>query len=155
MYSFAPLQDVTEEDFHKHFNINVLGILLTTQAALPHLSEGASIINLGSSITSISPPNTVVYTATKGAVDSITAVLANELAPKKIRVNSINPGLVETEGTHSAGVMGSDFENHLVSKTPLGRFGKTADISKVALFLASEDAGWLTGEHILASGGLR
>jgi 3-oxoacyl-[acyl-carrier protein] reductase len=148
VYEFAPLEAITEESFHKQFNINVLGLLLTTQAAAKHLSEGGSVINIGSSITRLKPATSAVYTATKGAVDMITSVLSKELAPKKIRVNSLNPGLVETEGTHSTGVMG------LVSQTPLGRAGQPNDIAAVAIFLASEDSAWLTGEIVVASGGL-
>jgi 3-oxoacyl-[acyl-carrier protein] reductase len=154
VYEFAPLEAITEESFHKLFNLNVLGLLLTTQAAVKRIGEGGSIINIGSSITRLKPPATAVYTATKGAVDVITPVLAKELAPKKVRVNSINPGLVETEGTHTAGVMGTDMEKGFVSQTPLGRVGQPQDISAVAVFLASDDSGWLTGEIVVASGGL-
>jgi 3-oxoacyl-[acyl-carrier protein] reductase len=155
VYEFSPLETVTEEQFHKLFNINVLGLLLTTQAAAKHLGEGASIINISSSATTLTPPNSVIYTATKGAVDAITGVLARELGPKKIRVNAINPGIVETEGTHSGGFTGSDFEKALVAQTPLGRVGQPHDIASVAVFLASDDSAWLTGEQLLASGGLR
>ena len=121
---------------------------------MKHLREGASIINVGSNISRLTPATSAVYTATKGAVDAITRVLAKELGPKKIRVNSINPGLVETEGTQSGGVIGSDFEKELVSQTPLGRIGQPGDIASVAIFLASDDSGWLTGELLAASGGL-
>lgn len=155
VYEFSPIEDITEEQFHRIFNINVLGTILTTQAAVKHLGEGASIINIGSAVTSINPPNSAVYTGTKGAIDAITGVLANELGPKKIRVNSINPGIVETEGTHSAGFIGSDFEKHAVTQTPLGRVGQVGDIASVASFLASDDSKWLTGELITTSGGLR
>ena len=154
VYGFAPLEAITEDDFHRHFNINVLGLLLTTQAAVKHLREGASIINIGSNISRLTPATSAVYTATKSAVDAITRVSAKELGPKKIRVNSINPGLVETEGTQSGGVIGSDFEKELVSQTPLGRIGQPGDIASVAIFLASDDSGWLTGELLAASGGL-
>jgi len=154
VYEFAPIEGVTEESFHKHFNVNVLGLLLTTQAAVKHIGEGGSVINIGSSISRLKPAGTSVYTATKGAVDMITSVLAKELGPRKIRVNSINPGLVETEGTHSAGVLGSDFENGLVSQTPLGRLGQPADIAAVAVFLASDESAWITGELLPVSGGL-
>src|SRR5256884_3307929 len=136
VYEFAPLTDVTEESFHKLFNINVLGLLLTTQAAVKHLKEGASIINIGSGVSRITPPNSSVYTGTKGAVDAITGVLARELGPKKIRVNSINPGIVETEGTVSAGFIGSDFEKNLVTQVPFGRVGQVGDIASIASFLA-------------------
>ncbi len=154
VYEFAAIDAITEDSFHKLFNINVLGLLLTTQAAVKHIREGGSIINIGSSISSLTPPGTAVYTATKGAIDAVTSVLAKELGPKKVRVNSINPGIVETEGTHSAGFIGSDFEKGLVTQTPLGRAGQPADIASIAVFLASDDAAWLTGDHLHASGGL-
>ena len=155
VYEFAPISDVTEESFHRLFNVNVLGLLLTTQAAAKHLGEGASIINVGSGVSRITPPNSAVYTGTKAAIDGITGVLARELGPKRIRVNSINPGMVETEGTHSAGFIGSDFEKNLVARASLGRTGQPGDIASVAVFLASADSGWITGEQLLASGGLR
>ena len=141
--------------FNKIFNVNVLGLLLTTQAAVKHLGEGASIINIGSVVSSLTPPNSAVYTGTKGAVDAITGVLAKELGSKKIRVNSINPGMVETEGVHAAGFIGSDFEKGAVAQTPLGRIGQVDDIATVATFLASNDAKWITGELVRAGGGLR
>lgn len=155
VYEFAPIEAVTEEHFHRHFNINVLGLLLTTQAAAKHLGAGGSVINISSGVTRLTPPNSAVYSGTKGAVDAITGVLARELGPKKIRVNSINPGIVETEGTVSAGFIGSDFEKWAVSQAALGRTGRPQDIADVAVFLASNDSGWLTGEKLLASGGLR
>ena len=155
VYEFAPIEAVTEEKFHKMFNINVLGLLLTTQAALKHIGEGGSIINIGSVVSRVTPPASAIYTGTKGAVDAITGVLARELGPKKIRVNAINPGMIETEGAHSAGFLGSDFEKALITQTPLGRIGQPGDISSIATFLASDDSAWLTGEHILAGGGLR
>jgi 3-oxoacyl-[acyl-carrier protein] reductase len=155
VYEFGPIEAVTEDQFHKMFNINVLGLLITTQAALRHLGEGASIINIGSVASRITPPNSSVYTGTKGAVDAITGVLARELGPKKIRVNSLNPGMVETEGTHSGGVIGSDFQADTVAQTPLGRIGQPGDIASIAVFLASGESAWLTGEQILASGGNR
>jgi 3-oxoacyl-[acyl-carrier protein] reductase len=155
VYEFSPIEAITEEQFHKIFNINVLGVLLTTQAAMKHLGEGASIINIGSGVSSITPPNSAIYTGTKGALDAITGVLAKELGPKKIRVNSINPGIVQTEGTHSAGFVGSDFEKGLIAQTPLGRAGQVDDIASVATFLASQDSKWITGELIVAGGGLR
>lgn len=156
IYKFAPLEEITEEDFHAHFNLNVLGLILTTQEAVKHFGpEGGSIINIGSTITAMNPPTTTVYTATKGAVDSVTHVLSKELGPRKIRVNALNPGLVETEGTHTAGTVGGDFEAQLKSQTPLGRTGQPNDITPIAVFLASADSGWLTGETLLASGGLR
>ena len=155
VYEFAPLEALTETQFHKIFNLNVLGLLLTTQTAAKYLGEGGSIINIGSAVTRITPPTSVVYTATKGAVDAITGVLSRELGPKKIRVNSLNPGMVETEGVHSAGFIGSDFERDAVAQTPLGRIGQPADIGPIAVFLASDDSRWLTGEQLLASGGMR
>ncbi|MBC8749466.1 MULTISPECIES: glucose 1-dehydrogenase [Paraburkholderia] len=155
VYEFATIEEITEAHFHKHFDVNVLGLLLVTQAAVKHLGEGGSIVNVSSVATRITPPNTTVYTATKGAVDAITGVLAKELGPRKIRVNSVNPGMVETEGTHSAGVIGSDFETWVISTTPLGRIGQPDDIADVVAFLASDDARWLTGESLIASGGSR
>ncbi len=155
VYEFAPIEGITEEHFHKMFNINVLGLLLTTQAAAPHLGAGASIINIGSGASRITPPNSAVYSGTKGAVDAITGVLAKELGPKGIRVNSVNPGVVETEGTTTSNIIGSDFEKSLSSQTPLGRFAQPKDIATVVAFLASDKAGWLTGETIIAGGGLR
>ena len=155
VYEFAPLEAVTEDSFHRQFNINVLGLLLDTQAAAKHLGEGASIINIGSGVSRLTPPNSSVYTATKGAVDAVTGVLARELGPKKIRVNSINPGMVETEGTVSAGFIGSEFEKALIAQAPLGRTGRVGDIAPVAVFLASDDSAWLTGEQLLATGGIR
>ncbi len=156
IYKFAPLDQITEEQFHSQFGTNVLGLILATQEAAKHFDgSGGSVINIGSAITSQTPPNTAVYTATKGAVDVITRTLAKELGPRKIRVNSINPGVVETEGTHTAGFIGSDFQKSLEGQTPLGRIGQSDDIAPVAVFLASSDSGWLTGETILASGGLR
>ena len=139
VYEFSPIESVTEESFHRLFNINVLGVLLTTQAAVKHLGEGASIINIGSGVSRITPPNSSVYTGTKGALDAITGVLARELGPRKIRVNSINPGMVETEGTHTAGFIGSDFEKKIIAQVPLGRTGQVGDIASVAAFLASDD----------------
>ena len=155
VYEFAPIEDITEDQFHRVFNINVLGLLLVTQAAVKHLGEGASIINIGSGVSRITPPNSAVYTGTKGAVDAITGVLARELGPRKIRVNALNPGIVETEGTVSAGYIGSDFEKDFVAQTPLGRVGRPGDIASIAVFLASDDSGWLTGEQLLATGGQR
>ena len=155
IYKLGPITEFTEEQFHQHFNVNVLGLLFTTQSALQHLSEGGSIINIGSGVTSMFPPDSVIYTATKGAVDAITGVLANELGPRKIRVNSLNPGVVETEGTVAVGLIGSDFEKLAISQTPLGRIGRPDDIADVVVFLASDASRWLTGEHLLASGGFR
>jgi 3-oxoacyl-[acyl-carrier protein] reductase len=155
VYEFGAIAAVTPENFHRMFDTNVLGLLLATQAAVKHMSAGASIINIGSGISSLTPPNSAVYTATKGAVDAITGVLAKELGAKQIRVNSINPGMVETEGTHTAGFIGSDFEKGLVAQTPLGRIGQPEEIASVAAFLASENSAWVTGEKIVVGGGLQ
>lgn len=155
IYEFGPIEQITAEHFHKQFDTNVLGLLLTTQAAVKHLGEGASIINIGSIVSRITPPGSAVYTATKGAVDAITGSLSRELGPRKIRVNALNPGLVETEGTHTAGVIGSEIEAGYVALTPLGRSGQPNDIASIAAFLASDDSYWLTGEQLLAGGGLR
>ena len=156
IYHFEPLEAVTEDEFHREFNTNVLGTLLTTQEAVKHFGpEGGSVINIGSVVSGNPPPMSVVYTATKSAVDGITRVLAKELAPRKIRVNSINPGGVETEGVHRAGMIGSDLEKQIVAQTPLGRLGQPEDIAPVAVFLASARSGWLTGEILQASGGFR
>jgi 3-oxoacyl-[acyl-carrier protein] reductase len=156
VYEFAPLEEITEEQFHRLFNTNVLGLLLATKEAAKHFgAEGGSIINIGSTASQVTPPTSAVYTATKGAVDAVTHVLAKELGPKKIRVNSINPGMVETEGVHAIGMIGSDFQKTFEAQTPLGRIGQPEDIAPIAVFLASGDSGWLTGETLLASGGLR
>lgn len=155
VYAYAPIEAITEEAFHKQFNINVLGLLLTTQAAVKHLGEGGSIINVGSVVSRVTPPGSAIYTGTKGAVDAITGVLARELGPRKIRVNALNPGLVETEGTHRAGFLGSSIEARTVADTPLGRLGQPGDIAPIAVFLASDDSGWLTGQQLLAGGGRR
>lgn len=156
VYEFAALPEITEEQFHRQFNTNVLGLILATQEAVRLFgAEGGSIINIGSTVSSRTPPATTVYTATKGAVDAVTHVLAKELGPKKIRVNSINPGMVETEGVHTNGLFGSDFQTQLVAQTPLGRIAQPEDIAPIAVFLASAESGWLTGETLLASGGVR
>ncbi|MGB0122293.1 MAG: SDR family oxidoreductase, partial [Silvibacterium sp.] len=154
VYQFAPLEAVTEGDFHRLFNTNVLGLILATQEAAKHFGDkGGSVINIGSVVSRLTPPGSVVYAATKAAVDAVTGVLANELGSKKIRVNSINPGGVETEGFHAQGFAGSEFEKQMIAKTPLGRTGQPADIGPIAVFLASDDSGWLTGETLVASGG--
>jgi 3-oxoacyl-[acyl-carrier protein] reductase len=156
VYKFGGIEEITADDFHTQFNTNVLGLLLTTQGAVKNFNaDGGSIINISSVVTNIAPPVSAIYTATKGAVDAITHVLAKELGGKKIRVNSINPGMVETEGTHTAGFIGSDFANETVRNTPLGRLGQPDDIANVAVFLASEDSKWMTGEILIASGGVR
>jgi 3-oxoacyl-[acyl-carrier protein] reductase len=156
VYEFAPLEQVTEGQFHRMFDTNVLGLILATQEAAKHFgADGGSVINIGSVASSLTAPTTSVYTATKGAVDAVTRTLAKELGPRKIRVNSINPGVVETEGAHAAGVIGSDFQKGFEAQTPLGRIAQPSDIAPVAVFLASEDSAWVTGETLLAAGGLR
>jgi|BarGraIncu00222A_1022003.scaffolds.fasta_scaffold112751_2 3-oxoacyl-[acyl-carrier protein] reductase len=130
-------------------------VLLATQEAVKHFGDGGSVINIGSAVTELNPPNSVVYTATKGAVDAVTRVLAKELGPRKIRVNSINPGVVETEGTNAAGFVGGEFEKQIIAQTPLGRTGQPDDIAPVAVFLASDESHWVTGDLLVVSGGLR
>jgi len=156
IFEFAPLEQSTEEAFHRQFNINVLGTLLTIQESLNYFGpSGGNVINLSSVVSEKAVPSSSIYSATKGAVDTLSLNLASELAPRKIRVNTIAPGGVETEGSHRVGMIGSDFEKQIVAETPLGRIGQPDDIAKVALFLASDDAAWLTGERISASGGSR
>jgi 3-oxoacyl-[acyl-carrier protein] reductase len=156
IYEFAPLADITEAHFHKQFDTNVLGLLMATQEAVKLFdAQGGSIINIGSTASALNPPATAVYTATKSAVNAVTHVLAKELGPKKIRVNAINPGMVETEGVHTAGFIGSDFQKQMEAQTPLGRIGQPQDIAPIAVFLASQDSAWMTGETMLVSGGLR
>jgi 3-oxoacyl-[acyl-carrier protein] reductase len=156
VYEFAALEEITAEHFHKQFDVNVLGLLLATQEALKHFNPaGGSIINISSSASSVTPPNTAVYTGTKGAVDAITRTLANELGPRKIRVNSINPGMVVTEGVVSGGYDQGDLRKSLESQTPLGRIGQTVDVAPTAVFLASPDSSWITGETLRVAGGLR
>jgi len=156
IYHFAPLEEITEEDFHRQFNINVLGLILATQEAAKHFGpQGGSVINISSVVSTNQEPNSAVYSATKAAVDSVTRVLARELGPKKIRVNSINPGATETEGLHQAGIVGSDYEKQFTANTPLGRLGQPGEIASAVVFLASPEAGWITGESIRVSGGLR
>jgi len=156
VYRFQALGDITEDEFHREFNINVLGVVLATREAAKYFGPGGgSVINLGSVVSVTTPPLSAVYTASKAAVDAITRVLAKELGPRKIRVNSLNPGGVETEGAHTAGVIGTEFQRSMVAQTPLGRFGRPADIAPVAALLASDDSAWLTGEVLVASGGYR
>jgi 3-oxoacyl-[acyl-carrier protein] reductase len=156
IYEFAPLEDVSEANFHKLFDVNVLGVLLASQAALRHFDAGGgSIINISSVVSTVTPPNASVYGATKAAVDAITRTLAKELGPRNIRVNAINPGVVETEGVHAAGIMDSDLRKQSEAQTPLGRIGQPDDVAPVAVFLASADAAWITGETLVTSGGLR
>jgi 3-oxoacyl-[acyl-carrier protein] reductase len=156
VFEFKPLPEITEDHFHKQFNLNVLGLILASQKAAEYFDgEGGSIINI-SSVVAVSPaPGGSVYSATKAAVDAVTKSLAKELGPKKIRVNSLNPGMVETEGVHTAGFLGSDFHKMIVAQTPLGRIAQPDDVAKVAVFLASADSGWITGETLLVSGGMR
>lgn len=156
MYEFSPLEGVTEEHFHKHFNVNVLGLLFTTKEAVKHMGpEGGSIINIGSVATSMRLPNSAVYSASKAAVDAITGVLAKELGPRKIRVNSISPGVIETEGSRAGGFVGTDFQKTVEAQVPLGRVGQPDDIAPTAVYLASSDSKYMTGETLLVSGGLR
>ncbi|HKO49518.1 MAG TPA: glucose 1-dehydrogenase [Polyangiaceae bacterium] len=155
IYEFAPIEAITEETFHRQFNTNVLGLLLVTQAAAKHLPEGGSVINIGSVVSRTTPPNSAVYTATKGAVDAITGVLSREFGQRRIRVNSINPGMVDTEGSRSAGFIGSDMEKAIAAQTPFGRAGQPEEVADVAVFLASKESRWLSGETLLVSGGLR
>jgi 3-oxoacyl-[acyl-carrier protein] reductase len=156
VYEFLPLEKITEDHFHKQFNLNVLGLFLTTQAAVSHFgSTGGSIINISSVASTSAPPGASVYSATKGAVDTLTKSLANELGPRKIRVNAINPGMIETEGVHAAGFIGSDFHKQAEAQTPLGRIGVPDDVAKVAVFLASDDSGWITGQTLPTAGGYR
>jgi 3-oxoacyl-[acyl-carrier protein] reductase len=155
VYDFSPIENVTPEHFHKQFNVNVLGLLLTTQEALKHFDpKGGSVVNIGS-VAASGVPGASVYSATKGALDSITVALSQELGPKKIRVNSLNPGMVETEGVHAAGFIGTDFHKKAIADTPLGRIGQPDDIASIAAFLASDDAYWVNGQTIRAAGGAR
>jgi len=156
IFQFDSLEAVTETEFHREFNTNVLGTILATQQSLKYFNPaGGSVINISSVVSEKPVPNSVVYSATKGALDSVTRVLAAELGARGIRVNTIAPGGVETEGVHSLGIIGSDFEKQMIAETPLGRLGQPEDIAKVVVFLASDDSAWLTGERIQASGGMR
>jgi len=156
VYDWSPLEEITEEQFHKQFDVNVLGLLLATQEAVKQFdSAGGNIINISSTVTSLTPPSSSVYTATKGAVDAITRTLAKELGPRKIRVNAINPGMVETEGVHSAGIAQSDMRKQVEAQTPLGRIGQPQDIAAAAVFFSSPDSAWLTGETLTIAGGYR
>jgi 3-oxoacyl-[acyl-carrier protein] reductase len=156
VYDFKPLEEVTDKQFHWHFDTNVLGMLLATQEALKHFgADGGSIINIGSLASSLTPPTAVVYNATKGAVDAITRTLAKELGPRKIRVNSVNPGMVVTEGAIAGGYTEGEMRKNFESQTPLGRIGQPEDVASAAVFFASSDSGWITGEMLLIAGGLR
>ena len=153
IYEMSPIEAVTEEQYRKIFDVNVLGVLLTTQAAVNHIGEGGSVINISSNITTGLWPKLAIYAGSKGAVDAMTGVLAKELGPRKIRINAINPGLVETEGSDAG--LNSQVQQFIVAQTPLGRAGQPGDIAALAVFLASDDARWLTGEKLLATGGMR
>lgn len=156
IYEFSPIAAVTEEHFYKQFDTNVLGLLLASKKAADHFGpDGGSIVNISSVVSSLAPPNSAVYTGTKGAVDAITRTLANELGPRKIRVNAINPGMVETDGIRAAGFDNGDFRKQVEAKTPLGRIGQVEDIAPAAAFFASNDAQWITGETLVIAGGLR
>jgi 3-oxoacyl-[acyl-carrier protein] reductase len=154
-YEFAPLEEVTEDLFHRHFNLNILGLLLTTKEAVKHMGPEGGSINIGSIASTLRPPNSTLYTASKAGVDAITGVLAKELGPRKIRVNSISPGMIETEGAHAGGFVGSDFQKMVETQAPLGRVGQPDDIAPTAVYLASADSKYMTGETLLVSGGLR
>jgi 3-oxoacyl-[acyl-carrier protein] reductase len=156
VYEFGSLEAITAEHFHKQFDLNVLGLLLTTQEAVKHFGpSGGNIVNMSSVVATLAPPNTSVYSATKAAINAITRSLAQELGPRKIRVNAINPGIIETEGLHAAGIPGSDFQKQAESQTPLGRIGQPNDIAPAVVFLASPDSAFITGETLYISGGLR
>jgi 3-oxoacyl-[acyl-carrier protein] reductase len=155
IYEFSPIDGVTEAHFYKHFDLNVLGLLLTSKEAAKYFGpEGGSIINISSAASTLTPPNTAVYTGTKGAVDAVTKTLAKELGPRKIRVNAINPGMVETEGVRAGGFSESDFRKQMEAQTPLGRIGQVEDIAPAAVFFASSDAAWITGETLVIAGGI-
>ncbi len=156
VYEFSPLEGITEEHFRKQFDLNVLGLLLMSQAAVQHFgSSGGCIINISSLVSTLGFPAASVYSGTKGAVDAITRSLAKELAPRKIRVNAINPGMVETEGVRAAGMSEGDMRQQVEARTPLGRIGQPQDIATAAVFLASSDAAWITGENLVIAGGMR
>jgi 3-oxoacyl-[acyl-carrier protein] reductase len=155
IYEFAPLEQITEEHFRRQYDLNVLGLLLTTQEAVKLIGpEGGSVINISSVVSTYTPPGSAVYSGTKAAVDALTRVLSKELGPKKIRVNAVNPGMVETEGTQTSGITDGDFRKQVESQTPLGRIGQPQDIATIATFLATNDASWITGETFFVSGGL-
>lgn len=156
IYEFAPLENITPEHFHKQFDLNVLGLILATQEAAKSFgSRGGAVINISSVAATIAPATTAVYSATKAAVNAVTRSLAQELGPRKIRVNAINPGMIETEGVHSSGIADSDFRKETEAQTPLGRIGQPQDIGPAAVFFASDDSAWITGETLYISGGLR
>jgi len=156
IYERSPVGEITEAHFHKHYDLNVLGLILASKEAAKYFDgTGGSIVNVSSIVSTLAPPNLAVYNGTKGAVDSITRTLARELGPRKIRVNAINPGVVETEGTHTAGIVQGDFRKQVESQTPLGRIGQPEDIAPAAVFFASDDSSWITGETLVIAGGMR
>jgi len=156
IYEFKPLEEITAEHFHSLYNLNVLGLILSTKEALKYFGEdGGAVVNISSVASTSTPPTTAVYSSTKAAVDAVTKTLAKELGPRKIRVNSINPGMVETEGVHNAGLAESDFRKQIESQTPLGRIGQTVDIAPAVVFLASPESAWITGESWVVSGGMK
>ena len=154
VYEFVPLEDVTEEHFHKHFDLNVLGLILASKEAVKHFKSGGSIVNISSIASTVTPPNSVVYSATKAAVDAVTKTLSKELGPRNIRVNAINPGVIETEG-NAANLMESDLVKQIHAQAPLGRVGQPSDVAPAAVFLASDDAAYITGDILLVTGGVR
>jgi len=154
-YEFAPLEDVTEEHFHKQFDLNVLGLILASKEAGKHMKSGGSIVNISSVASTVTPPNSVVYSASKAAVDAVAKAMSKELGPRNIRVNGISPGVIETEGVNAAGLMESDLVKQITVQAPLGRIGQPADVAPAAVFLASDDAAYITGDTLLVSGGIR
>lgn len=155
VYAFSAIEEITLDHYHKMFDLNVMGLLFSIKEAIKYFGDSGSIVNISSIASTLAPPTTAVYSATKAAVDAITKSLGQELGPRKIRVNSINPGMIDTEGTHTTGIIESDFRKHTESKTPLGRIGVPADVSPAVVFLASDDASWITGETLVISGGFR
>ena len=156
VYDWSPIEEITEEQFHKQFDVNVLGLLLATQEAVKQFdSNGGNIINVSSTVTSLTPPGSSVYTGTKGAVDAITRTLAKELGPRKIRVNAVNPGMVVTEGAQAGGFIEGEFRKQIEKQTPLGRIGQPEDIATAVVFFASADSAWISGETLVVAGGLR
>ena len=155
LYEFSPIEGVTEEHFHKHFDLNVLGVVLASKEAAKYFDgSGGSIVNISSVVSTFGPPHSSVYSGTKGAIDAVTRTLANELGPRKVRVNAINPGMVETEGVRAAGFAEGDLRKQLEALTPLGRIGQVDDIAPAAVFFASPESGWITGETLRIAGGL-
>jgi len=156
IFEFLPLENITEEQFRRQFDLNVLGLILTTQEAVKHFNpEGGSVINISSLVSTFTPPGSAVYSGTKAAVDAVTKVLSKELGPRKIRVNSVNPGMVETEGAQAGGFTEGEFRKQIESQTPLGRIGQPKDIATAVVFLASPESSWISGETLVVAGGLR